>query len=218
MTKPKTREQAQFEHRKRIIKLGIGIFVILVVIAIIGWIVEAPKTGKLYVLVAPVSAEVTVGGQQFNNGTHRIEPGTYDVQIEKEGFESYSGQVTVKKGETERLFVCLDRDNDDDYYKNNPEDEKVCYTVQEYLAEKMTAEKYTDPIFKVTPYHSYDRGFYIDPYLADDNSVKINITLVTCNPERAEGLKQNAIKWLQGKAIITENYEINYRSCAYNNE
>lgn len=218
MTKPKTREQAQFENRKRMIKFGIGVFGVIVVVAIIGWLVEAPKTGKLNILVAPTSAEITIGGQRFKNGTHRIEPGTYDVSITKDEFKNYSGQITVKKGETERLFVCLDSENDDNYYENHPEDDKVCYSVQEYLVEKKDADKYTDPIFKVAPYHSYDKGFYIDPFIAEDNSVGINITLVTCSSERAEGLKQNAMEWLRGKAITVENYTINYRSCAYNNE
>ena len=209
----------QFENRKRLIKLGIILFGVLVVVAIIGWIIESPKTGKINILVAPTSAKITIGGKQFKNGTHRIEPGTYNITISKDNFKSYSGQITIEKRKTERLYVCLEVDNDDKtYYETHSQDGDVCYTVQEYLAEKADKEKYSDPVFKVAPYHSYDEGFYIDPYVADDNSVGIHITLVTCNEERADGLKRNAIEWLQEKAIDVNNYKIDYKSCAYDNK
>ena len=67
MAKPKTREQIEFENRKNIFKLGALVFAVLVIVAIIGWIIEAPKTAKINVLVAPTDAKVTIGGKKFNN-------------------------------------------------------------------------------------------------------------------------------------------------------
>lgn len=219
MAKPKTREQIEFENRKNIFKLGALVFAVLVVVAIIGWIIEAPKTAKINVLVAPTDAKVTIGGKKFNNGTHRIEPGTYDVEITRDEFEGYSGQITVEKGKTGRLYVCLEKtEGNSEYYDTHERDYQTCYTVQEYLSEQKDKEKYTDPIYSVAPYHNYNKGFYIDPYAEDDGTIKIQMTLITCNEERAEGLKQNAIEWLQGKGIKTDDYEFIYKSCAYGDE
>lgn len=219
MPRPKTREQFEFENRKRFFKLGIMVFAVLVFIAIVGWIINAPKTAKLNILVAPTDAKVTVGGKKFNNGTHRIEPGTYDIEITRDEFESYTGQVTVESGKTEKLYVCLQKiDGNDEYYDAHEKDYQTCYTVQEYLAEKLDSEKYTDPIFKVAQYSSYDKGFYISPYLTEDNEARVIIRLVTCSAERAEGLKQNAMEWLRGQGIKTEDYEFEYKSCAYGDD
>ncbi len=216
MARSKTRAQIQFEQRKQLIKLGAIGFALLVVVAIVAWIIESPKTAKITVLVAPTDATVTIGGKRFKNGTHRIEPGTYDVEIKRDDFGAYSGQITATAGQTERLYVCLKKNEDNDaYYAANQEDYEACYTVQEYQAERLEKETYSDPVFAVAPYHNFQKGFYIDPYIADDESVRIRITLITCLPERAEGLKQNALEWLGGKGIDTNQYPLEYKSCAY---
>lgn len=218
MARSKTREQTQFERRKQLIKLGAIVFALLVVVALVAWIIESPKTAKITVLVAPTDATVTIGGKRFRNGTHRIEPGTYDVEITRVDFGSYSGQITATAGQTERLYVCLEKNEDNDAYYDadaNQKDYEACYTVQEYQAEQLEKETYSDPVFAVAPYHNYQKGFYIDPYIADDESVHIRITLITCLAERAEGLKQNALEWLGGKGIDTSKYPLEYKSCAY---
>ena len=201
---------------KRIVLIIAAVFALIVVIFTIYWIIEAPKTATIDVVVAPVSANIKVGNIQFHNGQHRIEPGTYNVEISKDGFGSYSGTITLEKGQTEKLYVCLQKnENNTEYYSNNQEDADACWQVEEYEFEKLEGEKYKDPIFQVAPFHSYSRGFYIDPYLEEDDSVHIKITLVTCLAERAEGLKQNALEWLSNKKIDVNKYEIEYSSCAY---
>ena len=189
--------------KKRIILIIAVVFALIAVFATIYWIIEAPKTATIDVVVAPVSATVKVGGVQYRNGQHRIEPGTYNVEISKDGFGSYSGTVTLEKGQTEKIYVCLQKnENNTEYYEKNE-------------FEKLEGEKYKDPIFQVAPFHSYSRGFYIDPYFDDDDSVHIKVTLVTCIVERANGLKQNALDWLTSKNIDVNKYEIEYSSCAY---
>ena len=219
MARSKNREQIEFENRKQLFKLGGLVFGVLVIIAIVAWIIEAPKTAKVNVLVAPLDAKVTIGGKSFRNGTYRIEPGTYDVEISRDEFGSYSGQIVTEAGKVTRLYMCLQKNEDNDaYYESHQKDYEACYTVQEYQSEKAEKDTYSDPVFSVAPYHNYDKGFYIDPYIADDNSVRIRITLITCNTERAEGLKQNALEWLGGKGIDTSKYDYDYQSCAYGDE
>jgi len=201
---------------KRIIVIVVVIIVLIAIIATAYWIIESPKTGRLNIVVAPTSASIRVGGKRFGNGNHRIEPGTYDVEITKDGFESYEAQITIEKDKTEYIYVCLQKDEGNaDYYASHEEDANACFQVEEYAVEKLEGEKYTDPIFKVAPFHSYTKGFYIDPYLDEEDVVHVRITLKTCVAERAEGLKQNAHEWLSGKGIDVNKYQIEYSSCAY---
>ena len=202
---------------KRKIIIAAVVFVAVAVLATAYWfIVESPKTAVLDVVVAPVSANIKVGNVQLHNGKHRIEPGTYEVEISKEGFGSYSGKISLESGNTEKLYICLEKDeNNTDYYSSHQEDADACWQVEEYNFEKLEGEKYKDPIFKVAPFHSYSRGFYIDPYLDDEDQVHLKITLVTCIAARADGLKQNALEWLSNKGIDVNNYLVEYSSCAY---
>lgn len=200
---------------KRMIIAAVGAIAVIIALVVIFWVIEAPKTGKVDVVVAPIDATVKIGDKSFNNGNHRIEPGTYNVNITKEGFGSYSGQITIEDGKTEKLYVCLEKnENNTDYYSSHQKDADACWQVEEYNFERLEGEKYQDPIFKIAPFHSYSRGFYVDPYLEDDRA-HIKITLVTCVADRAEGLKQNAIEWLTGKGIDINKYPVEYTSCAY---
>jgi hypothetical protein len=201
---------------KRIVLIVAIVFALVFVFAAIFWIIEAPKTGKIDIVVAPVSATVKVGEKRYGNGTHRIEPGTYNIEISKDGFGGYTGQITIEDGKTEKLYICLQKDeNNTDYYASHKEDSDACWQVEEYNIEKLEGEKYSDQIFKVAPFHSYSRGFYVDPYLDENDKVHVKITLVTCAAARAEGLKQNAHEWLTNKGININDYEVEYSSCAY---
>ncbi len=213
----KLSKDVQMENRKKLFLLGAIAFGLLALILTFVWLVESPKTGKIYINVAPISANVKIGGKSFNNGTHNIEPGVYDVEISKNEFKGYQGQITIKKDATTPLMVCLQKnEGNDEYYAANKKDQEVCYTVEEYLAEQLEEAKYkSDEIFNVAPYHSYKKGFYIDPYFDDDDKIHVKITLVTCSAERAEGLKQNALEWLASKNIKIDNYPVEYVSCAY---
>ena len=201
---------------KRIIIIAAVVFAVIALAATVYFVIEAPKTANIDIVVAPVSATVTIGEKNFGNGKHRIEPGTYNVQITKDGFSGYTGQITIEAGKTEKLYVCLEKnENNTDYYASHQEDANACWQVEEYNFEKLEGEKYSDPIFNVAPYHSYSRGFYIDPYFDEEDRVRIKITLVTCLVDRADGLKRNAEEWLSQKGIDVEKYRIEYSSCAY---
>ena len=74
-------------NTKRTLIIAVAVFVAIAIIFSVYWVViESPKTATIDIVVAPVSADVKVGNVRFNNGKHRIEPGTYDVGITKEGF------------------------------------------------------------------------------------------------------------------------------------
>jgi hypothetical protein len=79
----------------------------------------APRTGNasaygtLAVRVQPGSATVTIDGDRWAGpeGQDRLlvelAEGTHHVQIERDGFESYSSDVTIRRGETTPLNVSL---------------------------------------------------------------------------------------------------------------
>ena len=216
MAKRKSHNKIDTIEVKRIIVIVASIIALIAIIATVYWIIEAPKTGRLNIVVAPVSSSIEVGGKRLGNGNHHIEPGTYDVKITKDGFSSYEAQVTIEDGKTENIYICLQKnEGNEEYYSSHEEDANACYQVEEYTIEKLEGEKYSDPIFKVAPYHSYTKGFYIDPYLDEEDQVHIKITLKTCIAERAEGLKKNSHEWLSARGIDVDKYQIEYSSCAY---
>ena len=216
MANKKNHHKPEEINKKRIVVGILASIAIIIVAAVIYWIIESPKTGNINIVVAPVSAKIKIGDKNFRNGSHKIEPGTYDVSISKDGFGSYTGQITIADGQTEKLYICLQKnENNEDYYASHEEDANACWQVEEYNIEKLEGEKYSDKIFKVAPFHSYSRGFYIDPYLDDEDKVHVKITIATCIAERAEGLKQNAHEWLSQKGININDYPVEYSSCAY---
>jgi PEGA domain len=75
--------------------------------------IEASAYGTLSIRVQPGDATVTVDGERWAGpqGQDRlvveVAEGTHRIQIQKDGFESFSTDVTIRRGETTPLNVSL---------------------------------------------------------------------------------------------------------------
>ena len=58
--------------------------------------INLKTTGELELLVAPTSANVTVDGKSYQNGTFRFTIGEHQVKIEKENFETQEVYIDGK--------------------------------------------------------------------------------------------------------------------------
>lgn len=76
---------------------------------------EPAQFGSLAIRVVPVNAEIFIDGQRWRIGNAlapvsiRLSAGRHTVKVVKDGYESYSGDVDIRAGETETLNVSLKR-------------------------------------------------------------------------------------------------------------
>lgn len=205
----------QYANNRRTIFIALAvIFLMAVVFVVVLFISNIPKTATIKVLVAPSTSTLTIGGKKYRTkGDIRIEPGEYEVKIQKDGFISYEGKISVAKGETAKLYECLKAEEGNDFYTKNTREYELCYTAQETTAEVEQRKLYdSDKIYTILPFHSYEKGFNIDANKAEDGDEKITIkiTLLSCLEKRREGLKKNALEWLRENGVNPDDYNIIY--------
>lgn len=198
-------------HWKQGTIILIVLFVIIIGIFVGRAIYLNINNATLKVLVAPEDAKVLIGGKRYRNGEHHVKPGNYDVKITREGFEEYTGQLSIEEKGYGEVYFCMNNTDGVDWYSNNEKYAHLCDVVNEHQYDKETAEKFSDKIFSVTPFHSYEKGFNIDAKL-DDETKKITVTIepLSCRYERAKALEKNALEWLEKAGIDINDYEIVY--------
>ncbi len=207
--------------KKKAIK-GTIIFIVAALIGILIYsvtimIINKDKTATIEVLVAPTDAEVRIDGKVFpTKATVKIEPGTYAVQIKKDGFIEFNGTIQANADETAYLYEFLNETNENGtFYKDN---EKEAGRAQEISDKKSDIfhENYTgtDNIWNVTPYDNYPAGYKIYAEKSkDEKNIIVNIYLYTCDSSRVDKLKEKAREYLNENKINLEKYQVKYSSC-----
>ena len=196
----------QKRMKKIIAAIGITIGVLIIVAVAINF----PKTAKVDILVSPRSAKVTLNGKKYSSGIHRIEPGTYILEIKKDGFEDVQAEIDIEKEDVKKIYYCLIAEKEN-YYEDNEVDAEICDRIEESNGldhDSMVLS--ADPIQKLIPYHSYEKKFFIDK--ENDSVTVLKITLLSCIEERRNGLKENALEWLRENGIDPNNYTIEYKN------
>jgi hypothetical protein len=78
---------------------------------------EASNFGSLVIQVQPPDADVLIDGEKWRGpqGEERLvvqlPEGPHRIEVQKDGFQTYSGSVTIRGGETSPLNVSLPRRN-----------------------------------------------------------------------------------------------------------
>ncbi len=127
--------------RKRIFSLAVVGFVILTVLAVVLWLVDARRNAKLDILVAPSMAVVKIDGSVYEDGEHRFEPGVVSVEISAEGFTMQVTEIELRAGETASLYTYLvPADGSMQWYAENPEEDLLLSAVGDAIAERDAAE------------------------------------------------------------------------------
>lgn len=206
-------QRAEFvrEHRKSVIGILIGLFVVLIGIFIGRAIYLNINNATLKVRVAPVDAKVLVGSKRYRNGEHRIKPGQYEVSITRDGFESHTETLTIEDKGYGEIYLCMDNTDGVDWYSNDGRYAHLCDEIHEHQYDIETAEKFSDKVFSVTPFHSYEKGFNIDAQLNEETGeITVTIEPLSCRYDRAKGLEKNALEWLEKAGLNLDDYKIEY--------
>lgn len=194
-------------------KMAIGaavVFAVAVIVVLIVWIINIPKTATIEVIVAPSDAKILIGEKRYKNGTHKIEPGDYSVAVTRDDFSPYASEFSIEEGETRKILVCLNEIDGNTWYSEHKEDNDICRRAAELASEEYKKEKQTADVYSVTPYDSYDDGFNIVAYEDKEKGTIIKITLFSCKEARREALKPNALEWLKKHNVDPEKYTIEY--------
>lgn len=198
--------------------MGFLILVLIIIIAaFINWITNSDKTATLDYYLAPTSASFMIDGKTYQGDAKiKLKPGNYTIQISSPNFKEVTQDLELKNNQVTYLYEALEPDSDhQDFYKSHPDDESRVQHIADFKAD-LERKSYTDsdPIFKVTPYSSYQAGFsIIAEKQTQTTKVKLKITLFTCSDQQIEELKSAAYKYLTDNKLNPNNYYIEVTSC-----
>lgn len=158
--------------------IGIGTFVALCVLALIGLgisRIQSPKT-FLEISVVPGNASIEINGQSYHNGTYEVEPGVYTANISANGFGSVDTSVTVEKGETGQIAAILENEQSGmDYYFTNEGDLNILRSMNDERA-KSFIEKYDEQVsiqnyFPIDASYATARGINYSQTISDGSEM-----------------------------------------------
>lgn len=190
---------------------------IIIIAAFINWITNSDKTATLDYYLTPTSASFMIDGKTYQGDAKiKLKPGNYTIQISNPNFKEVTQDLELKNNQVTYLYEALEPDSEhQDYYKSHPDDESRVQHIADFKAD-LERKSYTDsdPVFKVTPYSSYQAGFSIAAEKQPQTTkVKLKITLFTCYDQQIEELKTAAYKYLTDNKLNPNNYDIEVTSC-----
>lgn len=200
------------------IVMGFLILVLIIIIAaFINWITNSDKTATLDYYLAPTSASFMIDGKTYQGDAKiKLKPGNYIIKISNATFQEITRDLELKNNQVTYLYEALEPNSEhQDYYKLHPEDESRVQHIADFKAD-LERKNYTDsdPVFKATPYSSYQAGFSIAAEKQPQTTkVKLKITLFTCSDQQIEELKTAAYKYLTDNKLNPNNYDIEVTSC-----
>ena len=219
--KPKNQKTQNRNMPKKSLLSIIMSFLILVLIiiiaAFINWIINSDKTATLDYYLAPATASFMIDGKTYQGDAKiKLKPGNYTIQISSPNFKEVTQDLKLKNNQVTYIYEALEPDSDhQDFYKSHPDDESRVQHIADFKAD-LERKNYTDsdPVFKVTPYSSYQAGFSIAAEKQPQTTkVKLKITLFTCSDQQIEELKTAAYKYLTDNKLNPNNYDIEITSC-----
>lgn len=190
---------------------------IIIIAAFINWITNFDKTATLDYYLAPASASFIIEGKTYQGDAKiKLKSGNYTIQISSPNFKEVTQDLELKNNQVTYLYEALEPDsNHQDFYKSHPDDESRVQHIADFKAD-LERKSYTDsdPVFKVTPYSSYQAGFSIAAEKQPQTTkIKLKITLFTCSDQQIEELKTAAYKYLTDNKLNPNNYDIEVTSC-----
>jgi hypothetical protein len=197
------------------VKIAIVVWALLIAVILAVWLITSRRSAAIDLLIAPASAEVQINGRSFNNGTHRVEPGRYDIFVSKDGFVSYSASFMVREGETFAVHQFLmQTDGTYQWYIDHPDDGMLLTSIGSSQADESSQgfmERY--PILNVIPYTDASPTgirFNIATRYTPVGELVVLVNLNTCSKNAALGYKNAALDWLRSVDINPSDYNLEY--------
>ena len=209
--------QKKGNHLLNIIIFFLLLSLFILIYFFITWIINYDKTATLEYYLAPSTATITLDQQNLQpEGKIKLKPGTYKLKITKQGFTDFSTEIELKPNQTTTLYQALEPNSTNtDYYQTHPDEASRVQHIADANAD-LERKNYTDsdPIFKITPYSSYQNGFSIISEKQENTSkILLKIDLLTCSDDQIQKLKDAAYQYLKDNKINPDNYDIRLTNC-----
>lgn len=168
-------------YRKQIVITVVALFVLFTVFSLVTYVTRLGKVGVTFSIV-PGNAALVIDGQRSGKGTQWLTAGTYDIKVEKEGFETLEKTLIVseQKGRNVAAISLIPISED---AKRWAEKNQVAYKNNEEFGSIEAQEngqylRNRHPIIGSLP--------YIDPYYSIayklNDSQSITLTVDTPSP------------------------------------
>ena len=169
------------------------------------------RVGKIAVTITSMPSDATfyINNNTVNSGTIFLKPGSYQVQVKKEGFKDFSSTVLINEErnviapilqpdseDAEKWF----KDNESEYYRILALGERAAYESGKSFNER-------NPIAVNLPYRTfqYTIGYRGDPTDPNDMSIIIEI-------DAAEPYRQSALYKIRQLGFDPTDFNINFKN------
>ena len=207
--------------QRHLLFLSVGVFIIGIVIIIIAAIFNASRV-TLTVYTSPIKATVTVNNKTHINkqtgSTYSLPEGEYEVVVSRDGFESNTTKITVKKGEDEPVLkIALTAVSDEAKALLETEDEAYNreFIVTSSAIEKSEEKMESNPILLELPY--YDTYFSVSQGVSEKNPSDASaFALYVRVYDRYKNRGESAfLSYMNSKGYSVDDYEIIYITIPY---
>lgn len=163
-------------------------------------------------LIAPSTAQITINGKKYKNGTYHLPPAEYQVEISMPGFESKTITFTSKQGETSYIYNYLEESEGTEWYSSHQEDVDLLDVIipeMSYQKNLLLQEKY--PIIAQLPLeinyypNTYTYIHYTISYTINNDD---DITFII--HDYTGGNRDAALAKLTSRGVNVADYEFVY--------
>lgn len=195
---------------KKLLFLGGGLIVLLLIVFAITTIHKRPLTAKLTIQVAPKSSVITLNGKKVKASIISVKPGEYKVSASHSGFAEKTQTIKLSKDASQYVGLVLisNATSTANWYSSHPEDQTLVEVITgKTVSNDSEAQQKTIPLIKELPF--IDQLFRVDYGVSklkptDPSAVAIYIKYYS------DAGKQEALDWLKFKGYEPSALEIIY--------
>lgn len=103
--------------RNKWVRLILVIDAIIIISIAIFLIINATKQSTITFNVVPANSQISLNGKSgYSNGTYRLTPGIYDVEISHEGLDTKNFEIDLEKNDSATIITFLHQGDNFDFY------------------------------------------------------------------------------------------------------
>jgi len=193
---------------KKIVFFGV-LFAIFVIPALFFTIRRSIYSATIVLTYAPKSSVVKIGSMNGTFGDNEVQPGTYKIVISKQGFDTYTEDVTVAFGQKVSVEAALNSNDAStaNWYQTHTEDYTIAQGIGDRKADKQYASMMeTFPIAKDLPIVGLYSSYRVDYGISPTKKGKFAVFITS----QTEDYKKQAIAAVQAKGYDLAKYEVVY--------